>query len=272
MNKDTILSTDLLDIIFDNRNKDYGAYNLRKSYNKHIRIALFFVMILSLLLCLLSLLKKSAKDFERSIPVILSPDIALSDFHPFHANKAKSVARIVQGIKKAIVNDGPPKIVASININKLPATQSEILSSSIEPLGSEINITGNGDGHGYGNKLSGEAAGDSVTKKIEKSPLYEAEIMLQYPGGVKALLEFLKINLHSPEDISDRDEVSVRVKFVVNYDGKLESFEVLESGGDAFDKEVGRVLKKMPLWIPGKSNGENVAVYYVVPVKFKSGL
>ncbi|MEO7120483.1 MAG: TonB family protein [Ginsengibacter sp.] len=271
MNKDTILSTDLLDIIFENRNKDYGAYNLRKSYNKHVRIALLFMMILSLLLWMISLLKTSTKDFERSIPVILSPDIALSDFPPVHANK-KSVAKISPLVKKTFLPDAPPKIVAFININKLPATPPEILSSSIQSPGSEINFTGSNDGQGYDNKLSGASAKDSITKKINKSPLYEAEVMPQYPGGVKALLQFLQSNLHSPEDIGDRDEVSVRVKFVVNYDGKLESFEVLESGGDAFDKEVVRVLKKMPLWIPGKSNGENVSVYYVVPVKFKSGL
>ncbi|HEY5407892.1 MAG TPA: hypothetical protein VIJ92_12430 [Ginsengibacter sp.] len=43
---------------------------------------------------------------------------------------------------------------------------------------------------------------------------------------------------------------------------------MIKSGGIAFDNEVVRVLKKMPLWIPGKSNGENVSVYYVIPVKF----
>ena len=64
--------------------------------------------------------------------------------------------------------------------------------------------------------------------------------------------------------------MSVKIKFVVNYSGKLESFDVLKSGGMAFDNEVLRVLKNMPLWIPGKSNGENVSVYYVVPVKFTS--
>jgi protein TonB len=272
MNRDTILSADLLDIIFDNRNKDYGAYSLRKSYNKHVRIALFFMMILSLLLCLLFLIKNPSQRFKQSIPVILSPDIALCAFHAFHSNKPKSVAKVSSLIKKRLLTDGPPKIVAFININKLPETPPEILSSTPQLHGSEINFTGNSDGHGYDNKLSGEAVKDSVAKKIKKSPLYEAEIMPQYPGGVKALLRFLQSNLHSPEDIGDRDEVSVRVKFVVNYDGKPESFEVLELGGGAFDTEVIRVLKKMPLWIPGKSNGENVAVYYVVPVKFKSGL
>ena len=64
--------------------------------------------------------------------------------------------------------------------------------------------------------------------------------------------------------------ISVKVKFVVNYNGRLEAFNVLESGGYIFDNEVLRVLRKMPLWIPGKSNGENVSVYYTVPVKFTS--
>ena len=107
------------------------------------------------------------------------------------------------------------------------------------------------------------------SKINEREPVYVAEIMPQYPGGIKALLDFLKKNLRSPEDI-EGEEVSVKVKFVVNYDGKPESFDVIKSGGIAFDNEVMRVLKKMPLWIPGKSNGENVSVYYVVPVKFTS--
>ena len=55
---------------------------------------------------------------------------------------------------------------------------------------------------------------------------------------------------------------------MVGFDGKLQGFETIEDGGAAFNKEVIRVLKKMPEWIPGKSNGENVAVYYTIPVKF----
>jgi protein TonB len=94
--------------------------------------------------------------------------------------------------------------------------------------------------------------------------------MPQYPGGLKALLDYLKKNLQAPDDLEAGKEVSVKVKFVVNYNGQLEAFNVLESGGCIFDNEVLRVLRKMPRWIPGKSNGENVAVYYTVPVKFTS--
>ena len=62
--------------------------------------------------------------------------------------------------------------------------------------------------------------------------------------------------------------MSVKIRFIVNADGSISGFDVIESGGDDFDKEVIRVLKKMPHWIPGKSNGHDVSVYYEVPVKF----
>jgi hypothetical protein len=54
----------------------------------------------------------------------------------------------------------------------------------------------------------------------------------------------------------------------VGYDGKLKKFEVQQDGGKVFNEEVIRVLKKMPDWIPGKTKGENVSVYYAIPVKF----
>lgn len=64
--------------------------------------------------------------------------------------------------------------------------------------------------------------------------------------------------------------VSVYIKFVVGYDGKLQKFNVVKDGGEVFNNEVIRVLKKMPQWIPGKSKGQNVSVYFTIPVKFVS--
>jgi protein TonB len=68
--------------------------------------------------------------------------------------------------------------------------------------------------------------------------------------------------------MEEGEVVSVKMKFVVGYDGKLKGFETIQDGGEDFNKEVLRVLKKMPEWEPGKSNGQNVSVYYTIPVKF----
>jgi len=85
-----------------------------------------------------------------------------------------------------------------------------------------------------------------------------------------ALRRFLQRNLTNPKEMEEGEEVNVKIKFVVGYDGRLQSFITVQDGGEEFNKEVIRVLKKMPMWEPGKSNGQNVAVYYTIPVKFVS--
>ena len=99
-------------------------------------------------------------------------------------------------------------------------------------------------------------------------PMEVAEIMPQYPGGMAALRRFLERNLSNPRELESGELISVKIKFVVGYDGKLKAFDVLQSGGEEFNAEVIKVLKKMPEWIPGKSKGQNVSVYYTIPVKF----
>ena len=269
MNQHAILRSNLLDILFENRNKEYGAYTLRSSYNKRLRIALLSMVSLCLLLCLL-FLNRSTTDSSNLHRIVISiPETKPFNYHPPSKPQPKAAITITHS-KKASQIELPPRIVDSININNFPATPIETTPSLVSADSSGTSYDADGKGNGNNSiKGPGVDAGATESKINMHSPLYVAEIMPQYPGGINALLDFLKRNLRSPEDI-EGEEVSVKVKFVVNYDGKLESFDVIKSGGTAFDNEVLRVLKKMPLWIPGKSNGENVSVYYVVPVKFTS--
>ncbi|MBK8611726.1 MAG: energy transducer TonB [Chitinophagaceae bacterium] len=78
----------------------------------------------------------------------------------------------------------------------------------------------------------------------------------------------MKDNLQNPYDWENGETVSVQIKFVVGYDGKLQRFETQLDGGALYNKEVIRVLKKMPDWTPGVAGGEKVSVYYTIPVKF----
>jgi len=266
MNKETILQSNLLDIIFDNRNKDYGAYTLRKNYNKRIEIALFLMILSCIAFCLLFLLKDNSSALKNSVPIFV-PDKTISKYK-LESYENKSVAKISHH-KKVIPQEAPPKIVAATNINKLSATQPEILSSPSGELSAKIDfpsMPGNDNTAAKG--INTEAVAMPVISRA--GPVETADIMPAYPGGIKALLAFLRKNLRAPEEIADGNEISVKIKFIVNYNGRLEGFDVIKSGGTVFDEEVLRVLKKMPLWIPGKSNGENVSVYYVVPVKFTS--
>jgi protein TonB len=94
--------------------------------------------------------------------------------------------------------------------------------------------------------------------------------MPSYPGGMDALRKFLERNLENPRDMEEGEVANVKVKFVVGFNGELQSFVTVQDGGDEFNREVMRVLKKMPNWLPGKAKGQNVSVFYTIPVKFIS--
>ncbi|MDQ6905123.1 MAG: energy transducer TonB [Bacteroidota bacterium] len=271
MNQQTILQSNLLDIIFENRNKNYGAYELRVSYNRRMSVALISTTVTCIILCLL-FITNTAKVLGKEKNIFVIPDKTITEFHP---NKlaAGSVIRLPSKIKKRSAIEMLPKIEASVNINKLPATPPEISQSLKQVVLPGSNSPQPGDEYDPG-RFTGTNEPHAIlitgAKPKKNVVLNDADIMSEYPGGTNALLLFLKKNIKSPEDIEQGEERLVKIKFIVNYNGRIEGFDVIKSGGMAFDDEGLRVLKKMPLWKPGKSNGENVSVYYIVPVRFSS--
>jgi protein TonB len=90
----------------------------------------------------------------------------------------------------------------------------------------------------------------------------------EFPGGTEALKRFLGKNLSTPDELEAGERKVVQIKFKVDKDGSVASFEIVTSGGGEFDREVVRVCKKMPRWTPAIQNGINVSVSYVLPVIF----
>ena len=262
MKSEAILRTSLLDIIFENRNKEYGAYVLRKESDKRLFASLFGMLGLVLVFCLLQ------QFIKGNHAVIMTPYVI--DPHPMNPpGQLKAVEPVVHHSTPLIANsrEYPPVIVNTIPLVNDPVpdppTESALNGSGVPGSPGE-GVSGTGK---VGND-SGKVAIPELTKpEVDRTiPVDHPDVAPEYPGGINALLKFLKSNLQSPGDLEN--EVQVKVRFVVNYDGSLLRFDVLQSGGNEFDKEVLRVLKKMPKWVPGKSNGENVSVYFVVPVKF----
>jgi TonB family protein len=95
------------------------------------------------------------------------------------------------------------------------------------------------------------------------------EQMPQFPGGEVVMNQFIADNLKYPE-LSKKDKTSGRVyvRFVISKEGKLCDAQIVRSLDAYCDKEALRVIRSMPDWIPGKQNGVNVSVYYIVPISF----
>lgn len=274
MKSENILKADLLDIVFDNRNKDYGAYELRRHYKRRMIKALGASFIIAAAMAGAVLLSKGkAKE------VIEVADYVVKVFNEPQAAKPKAPEPKKPEAPKAPQAAKPvaqQKFVPNIQI-----TKNEAEAEIVKELTDEVAIgTKNSDGQAYKGQvivdkpINIDEGGDelpSAPAVDKETPRLTADVMPAYPGGMAALRKFLQKNLQSPNEMEEGELVSVKVKFIVGYDGKLKGFEVVEDGDDVYNKEVIRVLKKMPQWIPGKANGENVSVYYTIPVKFTVG-
>ena len=112
-------------------------------------------------------------------------------------------------------------------------------------------------------------ANDSTRPK--KDDVYTAvEVMPQFPGGEKALLKYIASNLKYPvQSQENKVEGKVYIRFIVTEKGNITKVAVMRSLDQYCNEEALRVIKEMPKWTPGKQNGKNVSVYYVIPIKFK---
>jgi periplasmic protein TonB len=274
MNGEQIMKSDVIDIIFENKNKAYGAYHLRKFYDRRLNKALLIMLAMVVVLSAFTFLpEKTTVETDNGPDTYLvnikEPDKKKEEKpqeKPKPKTQAVPLTKLLSNI--IITKTGPVDTVKTI----VPGVAIGSTNIAVPNPGkgdslSVGSIPGTGDGGGGGE--------GSVKPKVPELPAFNPEIPVdnadvqpEFPGGMNKLRTFLQNNLTNPKDMEEGEMVSVKVKFVVGYDGKLKSFETIEDGGSEFNREVIRVLKKMPAWTPGKANGRNVSVYYTIPVKF----
>lgn len=269
MNSNLILKADIIDIIFEKRNKDYGAYDLRKFYPDRLKASLGIMFLIAIVFSVFLSLPRKVTEIS-TLPFVFSDNeyIKLAE-QPKLPEKKKEVAKTETTAKPAnsqsylsnlsIVNDKTKAdtiqtLKETANIGSLTIVNSDPGPPLIQPLKSEPG-------------LPATVTVPEVNKHIPFEP-GTVDVPPAYPGGMEALRKFLEKNLNAPDPVEAGESVNVKVRFVVGYDGKLQSFKIVQDGGESFNKEVVRVLKKMPDWIPGKAKGEAVSVYYTIPVKF----
>ena len=270
MKTDAILKADILDIIFENKNKNYGAYSLRKFYNNRLYKALGLIGLLVVLLSSFTFfVKKETMLIAREYP----NDVVLAE---------PPVDKIKPEKPKVLETKQPEATVAkkgASQIFTIPVIKEN--NTNIKPIEGLLPETliddedRKGDGKIPKVVIPNLPKGvDSVTKAtvvkvIDRDVIVDApEVMPTYPGGVEALRKYLEKNLVNPAEIEGGETITVKVRFVVGYDGILKDLEIIEDGGASYNNEVLRVVKKMKPWIPGKTKGENVSVYYSIPIKF----
>jgi periplasmic protein TonB len=269
MKPNDVLHADLLDILFENRNKSYGAYPLRKFYAQRLLISMGVTVSL-VIVGVFFYLNGQTLPVKIFAPEVPDPTFTQVDLRP-DVKPVIPTARPAAPKPPATMIFTTPVIVANIDEPKPLATVEDLNKTAIgltTTAGGPDN--GQSSGNGNGNLTSGTTASTDSTEGTEVI-MERAELMPEFPGGTDALKRFLIKNLRMPDNnLESGTQIRVVARFVVGADGKVREVEIAQAAEDAYNIEVKRVISKMPDWKPGMQNHRKVAVYFNLPVIFVS--
>ena len=260
-------SAKMNEIIFEKRNKNYGAYVMRSDYGESIYKSLLLVVgLVAIFFFAVYYVNKTSIDnmIEKRI-LFDDPKIDVKDYvievtnMPLEQPTPKTNAAAAPiGSAPPIIVDETPVATQSINIDNMnngKGTPDALGSSPISTLTSVSPSVG-------------------ITEGIDTKPKVDvfvvAEEMPEFAGGVAGLMNYIGNNVRYPEMAKAiGKEGTVYVSFVVNEVGAIENIKIARGIGYGCDEEVVRVISKMPIWPKvGKNNGKPVKVRFNMPVKF----
>jgi protein TonB len=267
MTSHEILKSSLLDILFENRNKQYGAYALRKFYTNRMGTALA-ISCSSVLLLLFLMPSSSSSSIDLSLPedktiIVSTVDLPKEEVVPppvqAQPPAAKPIAQVdYQDFVVVPDNQADPSLPTIDDIRDAAISNTTVdgVPDNNQPVPTNTN-----EGNGASTAVQNTEPAPPIFDPIEKQP--------EFPGGVEAWRNFLSRYLQAPDELAAGERRTVQVRFMVSASGEVTSFEIVQSAGTSFDREVLRVLKKMPKWTPAIQNGHQIAVSFVQPVTFQ---
>ncbi len=263
-----ILKADLLDLLFEGRNKSYGAYELRTSYNRRLKTALSIMMVCCLFVFLASVIA-NGKAAKHSL-LNVGPEITLIKAGPTQPvippplplppPPARHIARIkftTPVLTTQTIETPPPTqaVVDNITIGAIDDKTGEHTDVVAPPV----------EAHNIG-KIEAPVNND-FGKEV-----FFVQKQAQFPGGLDAWRKFLEKNLRSelPTDNgAPAGNYSVVVSFLVNREGDISEVKALTDPGYGIAAEAARVVQRGPKWIPALQNGQTVIYRQRQTITFK---
>lgn len=255
-----------IDMVFEGRNKSYGAYELRKKNPRTTLIALAIgasVFATALALPLINFGDDTEEEKEKVTMVDMANIVAPPEppkIIPPVAPPPPPAPKIDE------VKFVKPKVVKKEEVVEEIKTIEELKDKNVGTK----DVEGKDDGKIVIDAPSGD--GPQTDSKIveDSNQIYTAvEVKPDFPGGIQKFYDFVGKNYKVPEDEDIKGKVFVQ--FVVEKDGTLTDIKVIRDLGFGTGKEAIRVLKKSPKWKPGIQNGRPVRVLYSLPISIVSG-
>ena len=272
-----LISNEWSDLLFENRNKEYGAYVLRhQTGNRNLASILAILVFVAAIVSLLVIKNEYDRYVAKHTVVVYDQGMETSNLK----NKAPEVKR-AEPIRRENIEEVVEKIKCSIKFvapvikkddevdpKDEMRTQDEIMKSKVSISVFDV-LNGSEDGEVL--KAKQMLVTEPVKPKVEEYKVFEVvEQMPSFPGGDVALMQYLSKNIKYPP-VAEEMGIQGRVicTFVVERDGIVSDIRIARSVDPSLDKEAIRVVSGMPKWIPGRQNGQSVRVKYTLPVTFR---
>ncbi len=271
MEDSRLLKKSMDDIVFEGRNKEYGAFQLRKLYDKHMTRGIIIGAVMFILLFstpnILNLIKGFMPKVEDEL---VMREVTLAEPPPIDPKKPPPPPppEVIPPPIKDQIKFVPPVVKKDEEVKEEeppPPTIEEIKDKEI------ATETKEGDEDGVDESLLEPEPAPAVIEEAprEEEPFTYVEQMPSFPDGTEAMYKYIYDKIKYPA-IARENGISgqVIVQFVVSKEGDIQKAKVVRGIGGGCNEEALRVVNGMPNWKPGKHNGRAVPVTFTLPIKF----
>ena len=283
MSKVDISSREWCDLVFEGRNKSYGAYDLRsKAGRRHLYAIIDILVGIAVIAGLIFTYAKAKEAIQASLAADTEAVTELSELKKEELKKEEPKVQkqeeqpkheqLQKVAVRASVGFTVPDIVDKVDESKKIKNQEELNRSNISIAA--VDYAGDANGKGtIDDLLKGQEAGGDAPQqkqKEEEAPIHTVvEQQPQFPGGEAALLAYVAKNIKYPAIAVEQEiQGTVQLRFVVEANGSIGDVQVVKSLESHCDKEAIRVVKSLPRFIPGKQQGRPVRVWFTLPVRY----
>lgn len=278
-----LTSKEWRDLVFADKNKEFGAYQLRKQSDKRHNMAVLYTLIGLVVVFFLILAYSKYSDYKAEQDAIALQEqrekMAAAELLQQEEEPEPEPEPEEQKFEQPEI-EVPEEVLATVQVTQIAIVDADKVKNEVMDMEEQkedntargvVNQEGSDDADKF------KAVQEQVVvkepepeKPVEEEIFVAVEQQAEFPGGMAALMKWLSKNIRYPEAAQQNDiQGKVIVKFVVEKDGSIGAATILKGVDKDLDREALRVVKKMPKWQPGKNNGVAVRSYFNLPVTFK---
>ena len=277
-----LTSKEWRDLIFQDKNKDFGAYQLRKNSEKRHTLAVIFTIIglAVVILAVIGYSKLSDKlAADREAELLLERErmqqVEMAQQEEEVPEEEPEEQKFEQEIPEV-----PQEVLATVQVTQIAIVDADKVKNEVMTMDEQMeDNTARGvvtqEGSDDADKFQAVKEQVIVVEQPKEEPkpdqIFTAvEQPAEFPGGQEALMKWLSNNIRYPESAQQNGiQGRVTVRFVVEKDGSVSGATILKGVDKDLDAEALRVVKRMPKWQAGKNNGQSVRSYFTLPVTFR---